>query len=222
MGAKPRARSHAKLRNTRRSPRSEPRTPPAKPRRDGSPSKKRRSSRKLPRSPTRRLTASRSRSPRSPRRSSGGGPRRSMRRFLREPMRQRSWQSRTVADEEHLERRLKASFKALEEAELPRLKGRETRSYSYSIQGHDLEAVEKISGQSSNQERVGLVRLTAMKVLKEHTSSVEVKSCMLSLQSTYKLKQLKWSVRMTIAIGVAKALVYLLSCSPPIIHRDVV
>ncbi|XP_059647419.1 probable serine/threonine-protein kinase PBL7 [Cornus florida] len=36
-----------------------------------------------------------------------------------------------------------------------------------------------------------------------------------------KLKHLKWSERMTIAIGVAKALEYLHSFSPPIIHRDV-
>uniref|UniRef100_A0A5B7B7J0 Putative serine/threonine-protein kinase CDL1-like isoform X1 n=1 Tax=Davidia involucrata TaxID=16924 RepID=A0A5B7B7J0_DAVIN len=36
-----------------------------------------------------------------------------------------------------------------------------------------------------------------------------------------KLDQLKWSERMMIAIGAAKALDYLHSCSPPIIHRDV-
>ncbi|KAK2974318.1 hypothetical protein RJ640_026879 [Escallonia rubra] len=36
-----------------------------------------------------------------------------------------------------------------------------------------------------------------------------------------KVEQLRWSERMTIAIGVAKALDYLHSLSPPIIHRDV-
>ncbi|KAM7479491.1 hypothetical protein LguiA_027704 [Lonicera macranthoides] len=36
-----------------------------------------------------------------------------------------------------------------------------------------------------------------------------------------KLKQLTWSERMRVAIGVAKALDYIHSCSPPIIHRDV-
>ncbi|KAK3015170.1 hypothetical protein RJ639_005316 [Escallonia herrerae] len=35
------------------------------------------------------------------------------------------------------------------------------------------------------------------------------------------VEQLRWSERMTIAIGVAKALDYLHSLSPPIIHRDV-
>ncbi|CAL5328856.1 unnamed protein product [Camellia sinensis] len=36
-----------------------------------------------------------------------------------------------------------------------------------------------------------------------------------------RLKQLRWSERVKIAIGVAKALEYLHSRSPPIIHRDV-
>ncbi|GFZ00472.1 kinase with adenine nucleotide alpha hydrolases-like domain-containing protein [Actinidia rufa] len=36
-----------------------------------------------------------------------------------------------------------------------------------------------------------------------------------------KLKQLRWSERMRIAIGVGKALEYIHSLSPPIIHRDV-
>lgn len=36
-----------------------------------------------------------------------------------------------------------------------------------------------------------------------------------------RLRCLRWSERMRVAIGVGKALKYLHSCSPPIIHRDV-
>jgi hypothetical protein len=35
------------------------------------------------------------------------------------------------------------------------------------------------------------------------------------------LRQLSWSERMVVAIGLAKALQYLHSCNPPVIHRDV-